>query len=380
MKNLFRIILALTIFTLFVQDYADAIPAFARKYNMSCNVCHRPFPRLKPFGEEFAGNGFVIKDKEPSRFYKKTGDDLLLLMRELPIALRFELFGEYNKEIPDLKTPWILKLMSGGNIYKDISYYFYFFISEKGELAGIEDAFINFNDVFNSGLGITVGQFQASDPLFKRELRLEREDYEIFRVKPGRSLAALSYDRGLVFSYTAPTNTDMSLQVLNGNGIGTVNVFDVDKYKNYMFRVSQEVNKYFRIGAFGYYGNEKPDSVKNEIVMGGLDLTAGNQYVELNAQYVYRKDTDPQMLGTAPGVVTQGGFAELIVTPKGDDGRWQGHLLYNKIDSDLPEARYESYTAGLGFLLARNVRLTGEYTYYKDSKDSKVSIGIISAF
>lgn len=380
MKNLFRIILAVTIFILLVQDYADAIPAFARKYNMSCNVCHRPFPRLKPFGEEFAGNGFVIKDKEPSRFYKKTGDDLLLLMRELPIALRFELFGEYNDPIPDLKTPWILKLMSGGNIYKDISYYFYFFISEKGELAGIEDAFIHFNDVFGSGLGITVGQFQASDPLFKRELRLEREDYEIFRVKPGRSLASLSYDRGLVFSYTAPTNTDMSLQVLNGNGIGTVNVFDVDKYKNYMFRVSQEVNKYFRIGAFGYYGNEKPDSVKNEIVMGGLDLTAGNQYVELNAQYVYRKDTDPQMLGTSPKVITQGGFAEVIVTPQGEDGRWQGHLLYNKIDSDLPEARYESYTAGLGYLLARNIRLVGEYTYYKDSKDSKVSVGIISAF
>ena len=380
MKNTYQIITAFILFTFVFTGLAEAIPAFARKYNMSCNVCHRPFPRLKAFGEDFAGNGFQIKDKEPARFYKKTGDDLLTLMRELPVALRFELFGEYNNNFVDFKTPWILKLMSGGNIYKDISYYFYFFISEKGELAGIEDAFISFNDVFKSGIGITAGQFQASDPLFKRELRLEREDYEIYKVRPGSSLASLSYDRGLVLSYTAPTSTDLSLQILNGNGIKTTNVFDSDKYKNFMFRVSQDVNKYFRIGAFGYYGLEKPDTVKNEVVMSGIDLTAGNQYLELNAQYVYRRDTDPQMTGTAPGIITQGGFAEVIVTPQGEDGRWQGHLLYNKVDSDLPASNYESYTGGIGFLLARNIRLIGEYTYLKDSKDSKFSVGIISAF
>lgn len=39
--------------------------------------------------------------------------------------------------------------MSGGNIAKDISYYFYYFISERGEMAGIEDAFVMFNDLFN---------------------------------------------------------------------------------------------------------------------------------------------------------------------------------------------------------------------------------------
>ena len=27
---------------------AEAIPAFARKYKVSCTTCHAPFPRLKP--------------------------------------------------------------------------------------------------------------------------------------------------------------------------------------------------------------------------------------------------------------------------------------------------------------------------------------------
>jgi len=63
---------------------ADAIPAFARKYQLSCSTCHAPFPRLKPYGEEFAGRGFRMEDasKEPARATWDVGDPMLKLMRE----------------------------------------------------------------------------------------------------------------------------------------------------------------------------------------------------------------------------------------------------------------------------------------------------------
>lgn len=32
---------------------AQAIPAFARQYQMSCSLCHSAFPRLSAFGETF---------------------------------------------------------------------------------------------------------------------------------------------------------------------------------------------------------------------------------------------------------------------------------------------------------------------------------------
>ncbi|MBX7044079.1 MAG: hypothetical protein K1X85_14375 [Ignavibacteria bacterium] len=386
MKRCFCMIIILTI-TAFVPDDAFSIPAFARKYNMSCKVCHSPFPRVKPYGDDFAANGFQLPDKEPPRFAKKTGDDLLLLMRELPLAIRFELFAEYENDREtdvDLRTPYLLKLMSGGNIFKDISYYFYFFLSERGEVAGIEDAFIHFNNVFSekSDFDILAGQFQVSDPLFKRELRLEVEDYQIYRVRPGRSLANLTYDRGLIFGYGSPTKTDLVLEIVNGNGIGTTEILDVDKYKNFMFRASQEINPFLRIGGFGYYGKERPDSADNEFYIAGADLTAGNDKVELNAQYVYRADSNPEMLAAAPSerVKTQGGFAELIITPEGDNSRFLGYLLYNIIDSDLDDLDYQSYTAGVNYLLARNLRIVGEYTYEQERKKSRVSVGFVTAF
>jgi hypothetical protein len=38
---------------------AEAIPAFARKYDFNCNVCHVPgFPKLNDFGNLFRDRGY----------------------------------------------------------------------------------------------------------------------------------------------------------------------------------------------------------------------------------------------------------------------------------------------------------------------------------
>lgn len=43
---------------------AAAIPAFARKYQTSCQTCHAPFPALSPFGEAFRRSGFRFPEGE----------------------------------------------------------------------------------------------------------------------------------------------------------------------------------------------------------------------------------------------------------------------------------------------------------------------------
>lgn len=86
------VLLLSTILLFLLASEAWSIPAFARKYSISCKVCHNPFPRLKPYGDEFANNGYVIKDKETPRYNIETGDDMLSLLRELPIAIRFDGF------------------------------------------------------------------------------------------------------------------------------------------------------------------------------------------------------------------------------------------------------------------------------------------------
>ncbi len=366
----------------------EAMPAFARKYSMTCKTCHSPFPKLKSYGDEFAGNGFVIKDKDTPRYFTDTGDGLLPLLREIPIAFRLEgflTFNNSNTSRADFEAPRILKIMSGGELAKNVAYYFYFFFSENGVVAGIEDAFLMFNDLFGTDLDLYVGQFQVSDPLFKREIRLPYEDYAIYTARPGSSRIGLTYDRGIMLTYGLPTGTDFTLEILNGNGIGEGSPFDDDKYKTGMLRVSQDVGEVVRVGGFGYYGKENPDEIVNRTWMLGADATLSVAPFELNLQYVERRDDNPyfEVLLPSNEIRTRGAFAELIFRPRGDDSRWYGAGLFNWVDSDDAVLRYTAATLHCGYLLRRNMRLVAEATYVfrgMDGKHVRPGIGLIMAF
>jgi hypothetical protein len=369
---------------------AAAMPAFARKYAMTCKTCHSPFPKLKPYGEEFAANGFVIKDKETPRYYVDTGDDRLSLLRDVPFAFRLEGFLSYDNgrsKALDFTAPYILKFLSGGEIFKHVSYYFYFFFGERGEVAGLEDAFVVLNDLFGPDLDLYVGQFQVSDPLFKRELRLPFEDYAIYSAKVGNSKANLTYDRGVMATLGLKSGTDLCVEVINGSGLDPTDPFgnfDGDRYKNLLFRLSQDVGGGFRLGGFGYLGKEKQEGAVNGLWMAGADATVDAAPLELNLQYVERNDDNPFFSPSPPTEIrTRGGFAELIYRPGGDNGRWYAAGLLNVVDSGQADLGDTSLTAHAGYLLRRNLRATAEITWVikgPAGRHARAGIGLITAF
>ncbi len=390
MKKVFLIFLLLIV-GLGTVDVLNGMPAFARKYQMSCKTCHSPFPKLKPYGEEFAGNGFVLKDKDAPRYFADTGDEKVSLLRDLPVALRFEGYASFNNAHSrslDFSAPYLIKLLSGGVIARNISYYFYFFFSERGKIAGLEDAFIMFNDLVGD-LDVIVGQFQVSDPLFKGELRLSYEGYSIYKSRPGLSGIDLTYDRGLMFTYGLKGGTDLTLEIVNGSGIGDSETnpngnFDADKYKNFLGRVSQGVGENLRFGIFGYTGKEVgPSGLTNSLWMAGADATWTSSKLELNLQYVERRDNNPFFLLGAAEITTRGAFAELIYLPRGDDSQWYGAGLFNWVDSDQEDLKYTAATGHGGYMLRRNLRLVAEATYTFKSKNGKYprfGVGFITAF
>jgi hypothetical protein len=368
-------------------EQLSALPAFARKYDMSCNVCHSPIPKLKSFGNAFAANGYQLKDQEPPRFTRETGDDKLLLMRELPLALRFDGYSRYlpkNSPETDIEWAYILKILSSGQIARDVSYFLYFLFNERGEVAGVEDAFLYFNNIANAPFDVTVGQYQVADPIFKRELRPTFEDYVIYTVKPGKTKADLTYDRGLLLNYTLPSGTELFASVLNGNGIGAADGagnFDSDPYKNFFFRVAQEIDSSISVGTLGYLGKERDSGPLNDFYMLGGDALLSLGRFELDLQYVYRRDKNPFFLSAgATAIKSHGGFAQLMYAPNFDRSDWYLFLLYNNVRSDLEELKYHSMTGNFSYLLARNFKLMGEYTYDIERDRHRLTVGFVSAF
>jgi hypothetical protein len=377
---------ASALLSLFAPADARSIPAFARKYDMSCNVCHSAVPVLKAYGDEFAGNGYRIPDKEPPRFTRQTGDDLLYLMRELPLAIRVDGFASYlsdGNSRGDIEWPFIVKILSGGIIAPDVSYFFYFLFDERGEVAGVEDAFVQFNDIGGAGLDVLVGQYQVADPVYKRELRPTFEDYHIYKARPGMSRADLTYDRGIVLSYTLPTETDFFLSVVNGNGIGEADggIFDDDPNKNLFLRLAHPLDSAFRLGALGYFGREDESGERNNITMAGADVAFSAGKFDIGGQFLYRRDSDPFLLGGRDSVInTRGGFAQLMYSPDLEKSRWYAFALYNRITSDAGELVYHSAAGNFTWLLARNFKLTAEYGYDIEREHHRFTVGFMTAF
>jgi hypothetical protein len=407
-----RSLLLLSLFSLVLcalVSESQAIPAFARKYKISCSTCHAPFPKLKPYGDDFAGDGMILKEQENKRQYVQAGDDLLWLNRDFPVAARFDAYAMYDQDRSvekDLQTPWGLKLLSGGTLYKNIGFYFYFYMSERGEVAGIEDAYIHFDNVFESGLDVMLGQFQTSDPLMKRELRLTFEDYMIYKQKFGYTGTNLAYDRGVMLVYgIEPTGTDIVTMIVNGNGKAEAEnqKFDNDDFKNIGFRITQGIGDILSIGGFYYRGKELfydemvggQGELTNEITYWGPDFNIGIGPFEITGQYLVRSDSKLQApcqaLGDmvcAGGVKTfadkeleaKGIILEAIFSPQLDRSRTYFTALYNRIDHDLDWYDYETATLSGTYLIARNLRAIAEYTRDLHNDKNRFTVGFVSGF
>jgi len=373
---------------------AEAIPAFARRYKVSCSLCHNPIPALTAFGEQFAANGYRFASGEAPVDTIATGDELLALPRSLPVAVRLDLYAQAyanGRASTDFQTPYGIKLMSSAPISKTLSYYFYTYFNERGELGGVEDAFVQVNDIGGQPVDLVVGQFQVSDPLYKRELRVEFEDYAVYRTRVGAVPTDLTYDRGIMATADV-AGFGVTGIVYNGNGKGEADEerhFDSDIFKSYLFHLTRDLTEGVSVGALVGTGQTKLDGVRNRTNFFGANGTLSRGPLELNLQYLRRTDDSPTFDPNELSSTVDGGFAELLVRPPGS--RWYGFGLYNLVKGDRPLVdvrlgtpanlrRYETYSVGIGRLERRNFRWTAESTWDPRQEKWRWTLGIVTAF
>ena len=271
---IFIVFLLILAAVLIIPAKTEAMPVFARKYNMSCNTCHAAFPRLNEFGEQFADNNLRLPNWKDTT--ADTGDSMLALPDSVPLALRTQAYaqareaeaidvvnGDSLSAETDFQSPYLIKLLSSAPLSDHISYYFYAILGEKGDNGSVivEDAWFSHDDVFSTGVSMQLGQFQVSDLMFPREVRLTFQDFMVYR------MAGLTYDRGAMFGIPAGP-IDLSIGLVNGNGIEenhTINspgykrpdhMFDNDNDKSVFGRIGGDLAG-VNIGLFGYTGTQK---------------------------------------------------------------------------------------------------------------------------
>lgn len=366
-----------------------AIPPFARRYNLTCASCHDPVPRLTAFGESFAARGFALLDDDTTGM-TTLGDPLLALNTALPVAIRFDAYTRYvsgSGGVTDFRAPFTVKLMSGGEVARNISYYIYLMMSENGTMGALEDAWLTFREPLGMPADVTFGQFQIIDPLWKRETRVTLEDYAVLRTRVGGAAARLTYDRGIIVGAGLTASTDVFLEVVNGNGIDAAAAdgsFDSDASKAGVAILTQQVGP-LQVGLLGYWGRQRfaPTAGPgqwNRTRMAGPSLKFEGASVAAGGQYLYRDDSDAAFDGPGARTRTRGGFAELTWWPQGRGSRLLLTGLYNNVTSDDAAADMETGTFNVSWLAARNVRLAGELTLDLLADRGSVALGVVTAF
>jgi hypothetical protein len=385
---LFIFFFLLILFVLVIPAKSEAMPAFSRKYNISCVTCHAAFPRLNEFGEQFASDNFRLPNWKDSTV--KTGDDMLALPDSVPLALRAQAFVQAREaETVDIETgdttsanadtdfqaPYLIKLLSSAPLSDHISFYFYAILAEKGDNGSVivEDAWFSHDDIFGTDISMMLGQFQVSDLMFPRETRLTFQDYMVYR------MAGLTYDRGAIFGYTAGP-VDLSLGLVNGNGISENHTINSPGYKrpDHLFDNNGDKAVFGRIGGdiagvnlglFAYSGTQKNATAPAGTGSGDRDTDKISYGVDLSGKAGYKTYWFAQLLQNdwdefINTDTKYSWFGSFIGVDYIHSDHWVYSLLYNYADAnDLKntDTVYEgidinSLTLSASYYFMRNVK------------------------
>ena len=154
----------------YLAPSANAVPAFARKYNMNCNVCHTRFPRLNTFGERFQENGYQIPGTEDggATAKKRLGE---LTLNDVTNYLGFRLRGSFNyftdtgprSDTSGLEFPQASEWFIAGTLSKNVGFWIEpEFSVEEGE-ASLERGFVTFNNLGGHDIAhVRLGRFDPS--------------------------------------------------------------------------------------------------------------------------------------------------------------------------------------------------------------------------
>ena len=169
-----------TLLSLFAATQAQAIPAFARKYDVNCTACHTAPPILNTYGQRFLENGYQLPGTEDggSTGKKKLGD---LNLDDVNQYVGFRLVGNafsnwsFKKQNPagadagvvenkaEFTFPENFVLFAGGTVAKNIGFMVEVGHDVEGGGAAVERGFVTFNNLGSQNLAhLRVGKFDPN--------------------------------------------------------------------------------------------------------------------------------------------------------------------------------------------------------------------------
>ena len=381
---------------------AQAIPAFARKYNLACNTCHRIYPQLTRFGRDFRDNGFRMPDEIDALLKRRTGPAApaqpppenfwSFIPEQIPFSIQGKMHGVINPK-GEIKTDVQLEelqLQTGGTFTARVSYYLHHHLVEEGEPGDLYTGWVRFNNLLQSNwLNVTAGQFEL--PLsFSPEIeRLSAFEYLAFDRTLGANTFNLNRPQlGIQVFGQSERGTKLWAGIANGSGLSIdekTEAFDNNSFKDLYGRVAQEVGEHV-FGGYVYYGRANgvlapPGAFTDDFIRVGGDAFVDLGRVSVSGTALYASDDNP--LGLATKRTFYGGFVQgdVYLTDRGvvlvrvDGVHQRLPARVEKEESEQDEAPFRAdtvaVTPGIQYLVRPNVKLGFEYQVRQVRRDDR---------
>lgn len=374
-------------------QHSSAMPAFARKYNADCAMCHYPVvPRLNSFGQQFRRAGY----RTPTEF--KKDQDVTNVSNFLSARVRTQFAYENDKgsiERTEFRFPDV-SLIYAGAFSRNFSGYIHAFANNStnvdvhGHLQGVfgkPDQFFSFRvgqmhmlqqegvGGFDRPTGISLPPVQA--------LALTNT-----MLAAGQSLG-FNFDlrqKGIELAYVRGRGR-LLFQITNGldaTGSGTRSLGDIDTQKDYLVAYEHILDEIASgITVFYYNGTVHgtvngltgsatptgvPSSVANQVNFSryGVNISkvfpvSGYGFFELQGGFVRSHDNNPASLGV--DIEGNAYYVESQQYITGPELTFYERYSWIDLNAAGRNSARKDYTMGVVTPLQTWLRATIEYTY-----------------
>lgn len=323
---------------------------FAHRYGLSCETCHTTVPHLTAFGEQFRANG-----------YRKPG---LPRRDTFPVAVKVNL--QYGSDADGALPKAVVdevELLVGGSLGNRGSYFAEQYVVDGGLPGRTRDLWLGWRatpDRARVPVSVRAGQFTLTLPVDPETFRETPDHYAIwdqtaganpfafFAPKTGLAVAAGDDGRGWSATVAAVQGHEP------GSGMPARGL-DRALYV-------QHASAGVVLSAYRYDGTRVLDGIDDRFWREGYGVRLERPRAQLDA--VYQRGFDTRAYAAGP-LRSSGGFAQLRydVAP-----RW---FALARFDATQDTAFARALTAGFGYHVARNARLTVFGTAHRDGDGTR---------
>jgi hypothetical protein len=359
---------------------SGAIPAWARKYNADCSMCHYPaVPRLNSFGQQFRRAGYRTPDEfNKDQDVSKVGDFLAVRLRT---RLNYE-----NKEGQIERSEFRLNdatFFYAGALSRNFSGFVESEIDSTGEVEligqllgvfGKPDRYVSFRTgQMHTLQRVGLGGFDRPTGISTtppHSTVLTRADSII----KGANFALNADQKGLEVAYVQGRSRLLA-QVLNGvdeNGSGTGKQIDIDPDKDYLVAyehilddIASGLTLFYYKGATHGVASSSAISQRFDFHRYGINANkifpVGFGFFELQGGYIRSFDNVPAEIG--PDVAGNAFYVESQQYLKGPDITFLERFSFIDADAARRNTIRKDYTAGVVAPVQTWLRVAAEYTY-----------------